>query len=185
MRRISIVLVVVITAALTTTAAFGASVHFKKGGTPTCTITGSGTSTISTTCTGNVAGLGGGDIVIDVTTSGSAVYQCQNPSTKNTPRGQNKVLVGPSTTPTMISGDQVKNGNLLFTTEPADLSADPTVSSSVAGCPGASWTGVNPQLTLTDITLDFFQPEGTLVFSCSASDPNGLSGKVTLACTFA
>lgn len=184
MRRITVVLAVLITAALSATAAFGASVHFKKGGTPTCTISGGGTS-ISTTCTGVVAGLGGEDIVINVTTEGFAVYQCQNPSDKKTPPGQNRVLVGPSTTPTTISGDEIKNGNLSFTTDPAVLTAPATVSSADAGCPGANWTGVNPSLTLTDITLEFFQPEGTLVFSCSASDPDGLSNPVALDCTFA
>src|SRR6266508_4981286 len=74
MRRISIVLAVLIAAAMTATAAFGSSVHFKKGGTPTCTISSStdGTS-ISTSCTGTVAGLGGEDIKIELTTSGFAV----------------------------------------------------------------------------------------------------------------
>src|SRR6266508_1671905 len=157
MRRISIVLAVLVAAALSATAAFGSSVHFKKGGTPTCTISGTGTPTVSVTCTGNVAGLGGENIEIDVTLSGFAVYQCQNPSTKNTPPGQNRVLVGPATTPTTIGSDEIKNGNLLFTTDPASLSAPTTVSSAAAGCPGANWTGVNPQLTLTDITLKFYQ----------------------------
>jgi hypothetical protein len=187
MRRIVIAMAVVISAALAATAAFGSSVHFKKGGTPTCTITGTGTATVSVTCTGNVAGLGGENVEIDVTLSGSAVYQCQNPSTKNTPPGQNRVLVGPATTPTTIGGNEIKNGNLLFTTQPASLSAPGSVSSAQAGCPGANWTGVNPQLTLTDITLKFFQPApSTLVFTCSAHDDSGLSGTVTLSsCTFA
>jgi hypothetical protein len=186
MRRISIVLAVLVAAGLSATAAFGSSVHFKKGGTPTCTITGSGTPSLSVTCTGNVAGLGGEDVQIDVTLSGSAVYQCQNPSTKNTPRGQNKVLVGPTTTPTTIPSSEVKNGNLLFSTDPATLSAPTTVTSAQAGCPGAGWTGVNPQLTLTDITLKFFQPPpSTLIFTCTAHNDSGLSGTVTLSCTFA
>jgi hypothetical protein len=183
MRQITIGLAVLVVAAMTATAAFGASVHFKKGGTPTCTISGGGTSSTSTTCTGSVAGLGGGDITIAVTVSGSAVYQCQNNGGQTAP-GQNRVLVGPSTTPTNISGGEVKNGNLTFTTEPAVLSAADTVSGAAAGCPNPTWTGVNPQLIVTDITLKFFQPTDTLVFTCSASNPSGLSGTVTLSCTF-
>jgi hypothetical protein len=42
---------------------------------------------------------------------------------------------------------------------------------------------VNPTLTLTDITLDIFQPVTTQIFHCTASDPNGLTSPVTLTCT--
>jgi hypothetical protein len=95
----------------------------------------------SVTCSGVLAGLGGDDLQIDVTVGGSAVYQCQNPSGKNEPAGQNKVLVGPVTEPTSISGDEIKNGNLSFTTDPATLTAPATVSGTEAGCNNDSWTG--------------------------------------------
>src|SRR6185437_2073409 len=186
MRRISIILAVLGIAALATTAAFGANVHFKKNGSPTCTISGSGTNSISTSCTGSVAGLGGADIEIDLTTSGSAVYQCQNGGGNLAP-GQNRVRVGPSTSRTFIPGSEVKNGNLTFTVSNADdpLTAPATTTGAEAGCPNNNWTGVNPQLTLTDITLSFYQPVGTLVFTCTANNNSGLSGTVALTCTFA
>lgn len=183
-RLYSVALAVLVIVGLTATAASAASVHFKKGGTPTCTITGLGTNSTSTTCTGTVAGLGGEDIVILVTVSGSAVYNCQNGGGNIAP-GQNRVLVGPATTPTDIDSDAIKNGNLTFITNPALLSAPGTVSGALAGCPNANWTGVNPQLAVTDIKLEFFQPAGTLVFTCAASNPDGLSSPVTLTCTFA
>lgn len=182
MRRISILLAIVSAAAISA-AAFGASVHFKKGGTPTCTISGAGTTTASATCTGSVAGLGNGDVEIDVTLAGFAVYQCQNKG-ENVAPGQNKVLVGPTTTPTTISSGEIKNGNLTFTTNEANLSASETVSGQAAGCPNPNWTGVSPTLTTTDLTLTFFQG-GQQVFTCSASNPSGLSGTITLSnCTF-
>src|ERR671936_841046 len=84
--------------------AIASSPHFKKGGEPVCTITGT---------------------------------------------GQNRVLVGPSTTPTHIPSSAVKNGNVTFTTNPAVLSAPSTVSGAEAGCPNQNWTGVNTQLTVT------------------------------------
>ena len=40
---------------------------------------------------------------------------------------------------------------------------------------------MNPQLTLTSITMDISQG-GVLLFTCTASDPNGLSGTVALTC---
>jgi hypothetical protein len=112
--------------------------------------------------------------------SGSAVYQCQNGGGNIAP-GQNRVLVGPVTAPTTIPSDQIKNGNVTFTTNPAVLTAPSTVSGSAAGCPNANWTGVNPTLTTTSITMTISQA-GSLLFTCSASDPGGLSGRVALSC---
>jgi hypothetical protein len=40
---------------------------------------------------------------------------------------------------------------------------------------------VNPQLTLTSITLKISQG-GQLLFTCTASNQNGLSGTVPLSC---
>ena len=164
---------------ITAPTATAASPHFKKGGTPVCTVSTSG-STSSTMCSGSLAGLGNGDVDLNTTVSGFAVYQCQNGG-GNTAPGQNKVLVGPVTAPTHIPGTEIKNGNLAFTTNPAVLSAPSTVTGAEAGCPNPHWTGVNPTLTVTNITLTISQG-GTLLFTCTASNPNGLSGSVPLAC---
>jgi hypothetical protein len=181
MRRILMILASVIAVtALVSSAAYAASPHFKRGGSPTCTVS-SGTASKSTTCTATLAGLGNEDLLITLSTSGSAVYQCQNQGGNIAP-GQNRVLVGPATSSTPISADQIKNGNLTFTTNPAVLSAPQTVSGSAAGCPNANWTGVNPTLTLTSITLTIEQPPGTVIFTCTRSNPNGLSGTVALSC---
>src|SRR3954451_2566867 len=80
-------------------AALAASPHFKRGGEPVCNVSGSGTNSSSTTCSASLSGLGGGDLTIDVTVGGFAVYQCQNGGGNIAP-GQNRVLVGPTTTPT-------------------------------------------------------------------------------------
>jgi hypothetical protein len=166
--------------ALSSTVALAASPHFKHGGSPVCTVSGAGTNSSSTTCTASLSGLGNGDLVINTTVSGSAVYQCQNGGGNIAP-GQNRVLVGPVTAPTTIPGDQIKNGTVTFTTNPAVLTADPTVSGGAAGCPNSNWTGVNPTLTTTSITMTISQG-GALLFTCSASDPGGLSGRVALTC---
>jgi hypothetical protein len=180
MRKIFIVLAAVLLALfMSAPAANAASPHFKKGGEPTCTITTSG-SMSSTTCTGTLAGLGNEDVDINTTVSGFAVYQCQNQGGNVAP-GQNKVLVGPVTQPTHIDSSAIKNGNLTFTTLAAVLTAPSTVSGTAAGCPNSNWTGVNPTLTVTGITETISQG-GTLLFTCSASNPNGLSGTVSLSC---
>ena len=181
MRRILLVFVAITAAvALAATAAFAASPHFKKGGEPVCTF--SGTTSIPVSCTGTLAGLGNDDLNLHLSVSGFALYQCQNGG-GNTAPGQNKVLAGPATSDTAIPADAIKNGNLTFTTNPATLTTAPTVSGAAAGCPNPNWTGVNPVLTLTSITLDIFQPVTTLIFHCTASNPNGLTSPVTLTCT--
>lgn len=181
MRRFVFVIVAVFaTAALAASAALAGSPHFKKNGEPVCTF--SGTLSIPVTCTGTLAGLGNEDLNLHLSVSGFALYQCQNGG-GNTAPGQNRVLTGPATSDTSIPASAIKNGNLTFTTNPATLTAPPTVSGATAGCPNPNWTGVNPTLTLTSITLDIFQPVTTQIFHCTASDPNGLTSPVTLTCT--
>jgi hypothetical protein len=180
MRRILIGLLTLFFIGVSASAAVAASPHFKKGGTPTCTITSTSNSS-TTTCTASLAGLGNEDVVVLTSVNGSAVYQCQNAG-GNTAPGQNKVLVGPATSTTSIPASQIKNGNLTFTTNPAVLTAPATVTASQAGCPNNNWTGVNPVLTTTSIMLTIQQPPGTTIFTCTASDPNGLSGTVALSC---
>ena len=164
---------------LTASIAVAASPHFKHGGEPSCTIS-SGTASKTTTCSASLAGLGNADVKVTLTTSGSAVYTCQNNGGQTAP-GQNKVLVGPSVTPVIFPADQIKNGNLSFTISNT-LTSPATVSAAAAGCPNANWTGVNPVLTLTSISLVIEQPVGTVIFTCTASNPNGLSGTVSLSC---
>jgi hypothetical protein len=165
--------------ALTVTVVFANSPHFKPGGAPVCTF--SGTTSIPVTCTGTLAGLGNEDLNLHLAVSGFALYQCQNGG-GNTAPGQNKVLEGPATSDTAIPASAIKNGNLTFTTNPATLTAAPTVSGTAAGCPNSNWTGVNPVVTPTSITLDIFQPVTTQIFHCTASNPNGLTSPVTLRC---
>jgi hypothetical protein len=181
MRKIGIIAVLaLIVTALAAVPAIAASPHFKKGGSPVCTVSSPSGSTSSTTCTASLSGLGGGDLLLSTRVSGSAVYQCQN-NGGNTAPGQNRVLVGPVTQPTTIPGDAIKNGNVTFTTDPAVLTAPSTVTGAAAGCPNPNWQGVNPTLTTTNITLTIAQG-GTTLFTCTASNSAGLSGKVSLTC---
>jgi hypothetical protein len=183
MRRIMVILATFFMAAIASLAiassASAASPHFKKGGEPVCTFSGS--TSIPVTCTATLAGLGNEDLNVHLSVSGFALYQCQNGG-GNTAPGQNRVLAGPATSDTAIPASAIKNGNLTFTTNPATLAAAPTVSAAVAGCPNNNWTGVNPVLTLTTINLVIEQPPGTPIFTCSASNPNGLTSPVTLTC---
>jgi hypothetical protein len=180
MRRLTTILVLALgLMLLTTQASLATSPHFKKGGEPKCTVTSTSAPSATVTCTATMAGLGNFDLKVTTSVLGSAVYTCQNNGGQTAP-GQSKVLIGPATSTTSIPADAIKNGNLTFTTNPAVLTAPATVSAAVAGCPNPNWTGVNPVLTVTSISLTIEQPPGTVIFTCGASDP--LSGTVTLTC---
>jgi len=79
---------------LTCSAALAASTHFKKGGEPVCTFSGS--TSIPVTCGSTAAGLGNDDLNIHLSVSGFSLYQCQKGG-GNTAPGQNRVLEGPAT----------------------------------------------------------------------------------------
>jgi hypothetical protein len=180
MKRWTILLLSILTTVAVGTAAPASadSPHFKKGGTPTCTVgTTGGSATAS--CTGTLAGLGNEDVVIQTTLQGFATYTCTNQGGNAAP-GQNKVNVGPTTTPTTIPAGSIKNGTLTYTAG-GSLSAPSTVTGQQAGCPNNNWTGTNPQLTVTSITEQIYQG-GVLLFTCTASNRNGLSGTVALSC---
>src|SRR5438132_13839779 len=116
MRRFAIAsLLAMLMLVLAVSAAFASSPHFKKGGEPVCTF--SGTTSIPVTCTGTLAGLGNADLELDLSASGFALYQCQNGG-GNTAAGQNKVLEGPARSTTVVPASAIKNGNLVFTTNP-------------------------------------------------------------------
>ena len=143
-------------------------VHFTRAGEPVCTITGA-----TVDCTAELVGLGEGDIVSQTTVEGFAVYTCENQGGNQAP-GQNRVLEGPDTTPVTIPAGEIKNGRATIPGT-STLEADETVSGAEAGCPNNNWTGVDPQLTITSVTFEAFQG-GVLLFTSTASDPDGLSG---------
>jgi hypothetical protein len=144
---------------------------------PTCTISGSGTTSTSTTCSGTLYGVGVQDITATTTVSGFAVYTCTNKGGNVAP-GQNQVTAGPSTTSTVLPAANAVNGHLTFTTNSNTLTVPSTVSGSVAGCPNSNWTGTTPQVTETSIELTLSQG-GTVFYDCTVSNPNGLTGTVT------
>ena len=178
MRRIVLLLITLLfVSALSAPTAMAASPHFKKNGEPACTISGTAASQ-TVTCNATLAGLGNEDVKVTQTVSGTAVYQCQNGG-GNTAPGQNKVLVGPATTPVIFPASAIKNGNLTVSVS-TTLTAPATVTGAEAGCPNPNWTGVNPVLTVTSIQFVIEQPPGTVIFNCSATDP--FSGTILLTC---
>jgi len=130
------------------TTASAASPHFKRGS-PTFTDNG-----LTLTASGDIAGLGNGDIRIIVLASGTPTAGCVNPGTgEHRPGGQQPAQVVSGQVD--IPGDQVKNGTLNFSVTTLPPTA-PT-SAKAAGCPNNNWTVVIDDVSFTDQTLCVYQ----------------------------
>jgi hypothetical protein len=149
MRRVLLVFAAVfVTAALSASAAFAASAHFKKGS-PTFTDNGT-----TLTASGEIAGLGNGDVRIRILATGTPLAGCVNPGTgEHRPGGQQPAVVVSGTQD--IAGNEIKNGTLSFgvtTNEPT-----PPATAKEAGCPNNNWEVVIDDVSFTDQTLCVYQ----------------------------
>jgi hypothetical protein len=137
-------------AALIATIALAASVHFKGR----VSFTDNG---LTLTAVGALAGLGNGDVVIDMTATANPTATCTNQG-GNTAPGQNPaaVTVGGQTA---IPDSEIKNGNTPFTVT-TNAPAQPTWDQ--AGCPSQNWTAAITDLAFTSATIKVYQ-NGILV----------------------
>jgi hypothetical protein len=126
------------------TAALAASVHFKQNRNPTLIDNG-----LSISATGSLAGLGEGDVVVNLSATGTITATCTNPSGQNQPPGQTPQPVTLSGS-VAIPDDEFKNGNVGFsvTTTPPD-----PVIAGAPDCPNTHWTERITDIKFTSITL--------------------------------
>ena len=178
MRRLAafVVGLSLVAAALTTVSISGTTPNFHNA--PTCTISGTGTTSATTTCSGTLYGVGNLQLQAQTIVSGFAVYTCQNPG-GNTAPGQNQVTQGPSQSQPVALSASDKNGSATFTTNDNTLTAASTIPGDQAGCPNGNWTGVTPQITITSVELKIFQG-GTTFYDCSKTDSSGLPASFSL-----
>jgi len=159
------------------TAALAASVHFKQNRNPTLIDNG-----LSLSATGSLAGLGEGDVVVNLSATGTITATCTNPSGQNQPPGQTPQPVTLSGS-VAIPDDEFKNGNVGFsvTTTPPD-----PVIAGAPDCPNTHWTERITDIKFTSITLTV-QQAGVTVLSttCTEATPtqNGPVPPSTVSCT--
>jgi len=146
-RTLSLLVAIVATFALATSVLGAAN---PKGGLPTATFSG---STVTVTG-GEFSGLGNVPAFAELTVTGLAFYECQNPSGHVAP-GQNPVDAAGGT-----SGLQelptLKNGRSTIQNLTASVTAPSTPTAQQVGCGGQgsqSWTVVLTDLTATDAHL--------------------------------
>jgi hypothetical protein len=163
---------------LTATPVLAASVHLKGGPGAQPTFYDNG---LTLTASGQLVGLGNGNILITQDANGNPTATCTNPSGANQPPGQNPASVS-VTGSQAIPSSQIKNGTVAFsvTTQPP---ASPIPGAP--GCPSRHWTEAITDVAFTSSALNVWQG-GADVFTigCYFVPPtsNGAVSPSTVSC---
>ena len=165
-RKASVLMIAIVFlagAAIAATASAG-NVHLKGGKNAQLVFTDKG---LTLSASGDLAGLGNGDILVTLSATGNPTATCTNPGGKKQPPGQNPapvVLTGVQSLPQ----SQIKNGTVHF----GQLITNAPVSPipGAPGCPNHKWTEAITNVSFTSAAITVEQPAGTVV--------------LTLTCTF-
>src|SRR6266705_3179141 len=147
------------------TAAFASSVHLKGGAHAAPAFTDGG---LFLSASGALAGLGNGDVIVNLDATGNATATCTNPRSGVHQRaGQNPAPITVSGAQ-RIPASEIKNG-----TTPFDVSTTGPVTPipGAPGCPNPNWIEDITDLAFTTATITVEQPPGTVVLtvSCTSS----------------
>jgi hypothetical protein len=182
MRRILVVLTALFVAfILGTPSASAASVHLKGGANAEPAFTDGG---LFLAASGELAGLGGGDVLVSLTATGNPTADCVNPgSGEHRPPGQQPAEVTLTGTQA-IPEEEIKNGNTPF--DVATASPETPVPGA-PGCPNSKWIENITDVAFTSATITVEQPPGTVVLtvSCTFASPtsNGPVPGSNVTCT--
>jgi hypothetical protein len=133
---------------------------------------------------GNLAGLGGGDVLISLTSEDAeGTATCTNPAGATQPAGQNPAPADVGGSEAIPEGE-IKNGNLSFDVETED---PVTPVPGAPDCPNPQWTEAITDLAFTNATITVEQPIGTTVLTieCTFSAPTTDGGvpAANVSCT--
>jgi hypothetical protein len=173
-------LITMVTISITAVAAFGQSVHLKPPNrNPTFTDEG-----LSLSVSGELAGLGNGDVLVILSASADVAATCTNPGSGGTqPAGQNPAPITVTGTEAIPAGE-IKNGNTPFDVETV---APAATIAGAPGCPNPNWIETIEDLAFTSATITVEQPPGTrvLTVTCTFSSPttDGTVPASNVSCT--
>jgi hypothetical protein len=178
-RTIRILLALVATFALTTSAVLASSVHLKGGPSAEPSFVDGG---LYLSASSSLSGLGNGDVQITLTATGNVTSTCTNNGGNAAP-GQNPAPITLSGTQ-QIPASEIKNGTLPFSVR---TTSAPATIAGAPDCPNKTWTESIDSLAFTSATLRVEQPIGTVVLTvqCTFSPPTS-DGQVpsgTVSCT--
>ena len=163
MKRLLIALVLLTVAV---TPAFAGSVHLKGGKNAEPSFVDLG---LALNGSGELAGLGNGDVLVTITAQADVTSTCTNPAGATQPPGQNPAPLT-VTGSQAIPEDEIKNGNTPFsvtTVAPAPFIA------GAPDCPNPLWSESIDDLAFTSATIVVEQPVGTTVLTvvCTFEPP--------------
>jgi hypothetical protein len=145
--------------------AFASSVHLKGGPRAEPTFTDNG---LSLHATGDLSGLGNGDVLVTLTAQANVTSTCTNNGGNAAP-GQNPAPLTVTGSQAIPAGE-VKNGTVTFN---VDTQAPNPLIAGAPDCPNPTWDESIDSLAFTSAVIVVQQPAGTTVLtvSCTFSPP--------------
>ena len=185
MRKIwPIVVLAVLAVAVSISPVSASSVHLKGGRNAEPAFTDNG---LTLSASGELSGLGNGDVLVTIVAVGNPTATCSNPSVND---GKDQQPAGQNPAPITVTGSvsipesEIKNGNTPFSVM---TDAPVTPVPGAPECPGSSWTENIVDMAFTSATITVEQPPGTVVLTVtctiSPATSDGAVPKTDVTCT--